>query len=156
MQMTRRQFQFLALATFALYLVWFFLPVLGWTVTEESYAASRFYGAGAMPFTQHPFAQVAWVVSRAVVTIGLYCFFTWGRTLFGVWLAAGVVYSFFAGVLVSPPIDVGLGYASSLLDSALLVFAYSSGVAPLFRVDGTPAQPGVQGSTSPPSAEPRP
>ncbi|HEX4871380.1 MAG TPA: hypothetical protein VFV27_03620, partial [Nevskiaceae bacterium] len=90
------------------------------------------------------FSFVAMFVARFIATLGLCLFFTWGRSLFAAWLAAGVVYSALAGVLVSPPLDAALGYASALVDAALLVLAYVSPVTRLFRVDGALAQPTLQ------------
>ena len=135
--MTFRQFQGLAISAFVLYSAWFFLPILGWTTTPESHDALKFFGAGGLPFTQHPLAFITMFVVRLVATLGLCLFFTWGRSLFALWLGSGIIFSAVAGVLVSPPIDAALGYLSAMVDAVLLVLSYNSAAARFFRVDGS-------------------
>lgn len=138
--MTVRRFQALAVAAFVLYSAWFFLPVLGWTITPESHEALKYFGAGGLPFTQHPFPSIALFAVRLVATLGLCLFFTWGRSLFAVWLGGGVIYGAMAGVLVSPPIDAAIGHLSSMVDVALLVLAYTSSAARFFSIEGAASQ----------------
>ena len=89
---------------------------------------------------QHPLTFITIFVVRLVATLGLCLFFTWGRSLFALWLGSGIILGTMSGILVSPPIDAVLGYLSAMVDAVLLVLSYNSAAARFFRVDGASVQ----------------
>ncbi len=134
--MTLRIYQMLVIGSLLLYGIWRLLPYTGWTITEEAFAALQYAGAGAWSFTWHPLFSITEFAIRAAATLGMFLLLTWGRSLFVVWLAAGVVIGPVSGVIVVPAVDNAVGYLSTLIDGVLVVLSFSQPIGRLYRIDG--------------------
>ncbi len=133
--MNLRTFQATTATGFIAFLVWWVLPLVGWTVNPQAAEALQFAGVGALDAATHPAWYFAFLVVRVIATIGLLLVFKWGRLVFAISLLAGLPFGLFSGVYVAPAIDSTIGYLSSLLDGAVLALAYFSPVSALFRND---------------------
>lgn len=134
--MTIRRFQVLVALSLVFYLLLIAGPYLNWPqATADEYSVLQYDYYGAPSFTYHPLVFVASVAMKAMASIGLILFFTWGRRLFALWLGATLVHTSISGLYVVTAVEAALGYGAALLDGFILAFAYSTRFQALWRID---------------------
>ena len=106
-------------------IVLFVLPKLTFLFSDDSMQLMKYGGHGAHVAMNHPIIFAFYLLPFPAF-ISLFYFKNWGRYLLVVFLAIGLVGSFFFGVSISGPPETFFGYAASLLDGAIVGLAFLS------------------------------
>lgn len=128
-----RMFRGLVLLGFASYLLWFFMPWIHVPQSTELQTILGLDGTGAVASLHHPSIFITFFVARAVAAIGLFFLLSWGRWLLLAYLACGMLFILFRGIVVETSVDVFFGTLSAIFEGVTLGRAFSFPMASYFR-----------------------
>ena len=127
-------FKRLLLAALALYVTSFFLPWFTWKhYTQDQAQAISWYGAGGLETHLQIVFSYSFLVIFIVAYVGLFFFQRWARTLYFSAIVLSYVYSLFAGVVVSIPIESIFWGAYATLEGALIAILLFTSIATHFN-----------------------